>query len=69
MDCDELTNDMKKKNLQLLIFMVAKRDGMIKSRGVAHGGYQRVYTDKYDVSSPTPDFYSLKHVYAVAIKE
>ena len=66
---DSLTEDVKKKALPLLMFMVMKRNGTLKSRGVENGSKQRVHIDKNEVSSPTPDFCSLKHACAVASKE
>ena len=66
---DELTQDQKDKALPILMFMVLKRNGALKSRAVANGSVQRLYTDKEDVSSPTPDFYAFKYVAAVIGKE
>ena len=66
---ESLTEEMKKRALPLLMFMVLKRKGVLKSRGVANGSRQRVHADKNEVSSPTPDFYSLKHACGVAAKE
>ena len=40
------TKDMKSKALPLLIFMVAKRNFIIKSRVVANGGAQKICTVK-----------------------
>ena len=60
---------MKDKALPILMFMVLKRSGEIKSRGVVNGSYERVHTDNVECASPTPDFYALKHVCATAAKE
>ena len=49
--------------------MVLKINGEIKTRGVANGSVQRVYTNKEDCSSPTPDFYAFKYIYAVIALE
>ena len=68
-DCTSITQEMKDKALPILMFMVMKRNGEIKSRGVANGSFQRVYTDKADCSSPTPDFYAFKYIVAVIAKE
>ena len=43
---ESLTREMIDKALPMLIFMVLKRSGEIKSRGVANGSYERLYTDK-----------------------
>ena len=66
---DKLTQQMKDKALPILMFMVMKRNGLLKTRGVADGSVQRLYTDKDSVSSPTPDFYSFKYICAVIAKE
>ena len=49
--------------------MVLKRNGEIKTRGVANGSVKRVYTNKDDCSSPTPDFYDFKYICAVIALE
>ena len=46
-----------------------KRNGLLKSRGVANGSLQRLYTNKDDCSSPTPNFYAFKYMIAVVAKE
>ena len=68
-DYTSITQEMKDKALPILMFMIMKRNGDIKSRGVANGSFQRVYTDKADCSSPTPDFYAFKYIVAVIAKE
>ena len=40
--CDSISEDVKRKALPLLMFMVLKRNGEIKSRGVSNGSLQRV---------------------------
>ena len=65
----ELTQDMKDRALPILMFMIMKRNGMLKSRGVSNGSLQRLYTNKDDCSSPTPDFYAFKYITAVIAKE
>ena len=60
---------MKDRALPILMFMIMKRNGMLKSRGVANGSLQRLYTNKDDCSSPTPDFYAFKYIIAVIAKE
>ena len=64
-----LTQEMKDKALPILMFMIMKRNGLIKTRGVADGSKQRVYTDKNDCSSPTPDFHAFKYMVAIIAKE
>ena len=51
-----LTQEMKNKALPILMFMIMKRNGLIKTRGVADGSKERVYIDKNDCSSPNPGF-------------
>lgn len=51
------------------MFMVLKRNGDLKTRGVANGSVQRLYTNKEDVSSPTPDYYAFKYLCAVSAME
>ena len=45
---DSLTKRMKNEALPLLMLMVAKRNGIIKSRGVANGSAQKIHTIKED---------------------
>jgi len=68
-DYKSLSQKQKDIALPILMFMVKKRSGDIKTRGCANGSVQRIYTDKYSVSSPTPDFYAFKNVCAVIAKE
>ena len=49
--------------------MVLKRNGEIKSCGVANGSLQRTHADKDDCTSPIPYFQSLQFVAFVAAKE
>ena len=65
----KLTQKMKDCALPILMFMIMKRNGLLKSRGVANGSLQRLYTNKDDCSSPTPDFYAFKYMIAVIAKE
>ena len=55
-DYASLTQEMKDTALPIFMFMIMKRNGDLKSRGVANGSLQRVYTNKDDCSSPTPAF-------------
>ena len=66
---DSLTEEQKSRALPMLMFMVMKRNGIIKTRGVVNGKNQRIYHDRNEFTSPTPDFYAVKHVCAVAAKE
>ena len=68
-DYNTITDEMKDKALPILMFMVLKRNGLLKTRGVADGSVQRVFTDKNDVSSPTPDFYAFKFICAMIARE
>ena len=47
---DRLTQTQKDRALPILMFMIMKRNGDIKTRGVANGSLQRVYTNKDDCS-------------------
>ena len=66
---NKLTQEMKDKALPILMFMILKQNGELKTRGVANGSYQYIYTNKDDCTSPTPDFYSFKYVCTVIAKE
>jgi hypothetical protein len=68
-DYEKLSQEAKDKALPILMFMVLKRNGSLKTRGCANGSVQRLYTNKEDVSSPTPDFYAFKFVCAVIARE
>ena len=64
-----LIEEMKKRSMPILIFIMAKRNGIIKSRGIAHSRYQHSYMSKEKYSSLTPDFYAFKFVCMVIAKE
>jgi hypothetical protein len=66
---NNLSQEDKDKALPILMFMVLKRNGLLKTRGCANGSVQRLYTNKEDVSSPTPDFYAFKFIAAVIARE
>ena len=68
-DYSSLTQEMKDRALPILMFMIMKRNGDLKSRGVANGSLQRLYTNKDDCLLPTPDFYAFKYIIAVIAKE
>ena len=68
-DYNTLNQDAKDKVLPILMFMIRKRNGMLKTRGCANGSVQRLYTSKEEVSSPTPDFYAFKFICAVIARE
>ena len=68
-DYDSLTEEMKDKALPLLLFMVMKRSGDLKTRGVTAGNRQRACTDKNECSSPTLDFFVFKCLCALFAKE
>jgi len=67
-DYKSLSQEKKDKALPILMFMVKKRNGDIKTRGFANGSVQRINTDKNSVSSPTPELYAFKYVCAVIAK-
>ena len=66
---NKLSQEMKHKALPLLMLMILKRNGEIKSRGCANGSYQTVCTENNERASPIPDFYSVKHACGVVAKE
>ena len=66
---ESLSQEMKDRALPLLMFMVMKMTGELKSRGCARGDVQKLCADKNETSSPTPDFYYLKHVCGMISKE
>ena len=64
-DYDALTPRQKKMALPILMFMIMKRNGELKTRGCADGRPQRLWTDKATVSSPTPAIECIKYILAV----
>ena len=68
-DYDSLTAEQKRNALPILMFMVEKRNGILKTRGCADGRRQRLWTDKNDVSSPTPSIESIKYILALIALE
>ena len=68
-DQDSLTAEDKKFALNVLMFMTQKRDGKIKSRGCVDGRPQRLWTNKEDVSSPTPHIESVKYTCGIDAAE
>jgi hypothetical protein len=66
---ESLTEKQKKFALNILMFMVMKRDGKLKTRGCADGRPQRLWTRKQDVSSPTPTNESLRYVLVIIAME
>lgn len=66
---NKLTQEMKDHALLFLMFMIIKRNGDLKSRGVADGHVQCLYTDKNGCSLPTLEFYAFKYIVAVIAKE
>ena len=64
-DYNTLNQEAKDKALSILMFMILKKNGMLKTRGCANGSVQRLYTSKEEVSSPTPGVYAFKLIYTV----
>ena len=50
---NDLTEKEKKRAMDILIFLVQKRSGNIKSRTVANGSTQRAYIDRDEAAIPT----------------
>ena len=67
--CKPITSDVKHKALPLLVFVVSKWSGELKSRGVANGSLQRVRIEKIECSSSAPHRFSFKHFYEMIEKE
>ena len=53
LDVNSLTPQERKKAMEAVIFMVEKRDGVIKTRLCANGSIQRTWMMKDDAASPT----------------
>ena len=68
-DYESLSATDKRNALPILMFMVLKRNGDLKSRGCADGRPQRLWTDKHAVSSPTPAIEALKYILAIIAVE
>ena len=62
---ESLTAQQKKWALPILLFTVMKRNGTLKSRACKNGCQQRLWTNKEQVSSPTPSIDSLKYTIIV----
>jgi hypothetical protein len=62
---ESLTPKQRKLSLPILMFMTMKRDGTLKTRGCADGRPQRLWTNKQDVSSPTPAIECIKYILAI----
>ena len=60
---------MKDRALPLLMFMVLKINGDLKTRVVSNGIKHLLCTNKNDFISLTSNFYALKHVCAEIDKE
>ena len=67
-DYDKLSQEDKDKALPLLMLIVLKRDGILKSRGVANRKLQKSHSD-IDSASPAPAFCAVKYACATAAKE
>ena len=68
-DYNTLKQEANDKALPILIFMILKRNGILKTRGCVNGSVQRLYTSKEEVSSPRPDFYAFKIIRAVIARK
>eukprot|EP00536_Pseudo-nitzschia_multiseries_P017800 jgi/Psemu1/52590/gm1.52590_g len=64
-DQESISSEDKKWALPILMFMVLKRCGKLKSRGCADGRPQRLWTTKQEVSSPTPTVELIKYILAI----
>ena len=68
-DYDSLSDKKKNRALPMLVFMIVKRNGIIKSYRVANGKNQRMHHNRNEFTSPILDFYAVKYACAVAAKE
>ena len=64
-----LTAQQKKWALPILLFMVMKRNGTLKSRACADGCQQQLWTNKEEVSSPTPSIEAIRYTMIVDAQE
>ena len=62
-----MSQEIKDRALPLIMLVVMKRNGGIKSRGLKFIS-PKIYTDEYERALPTPGFYFLKFVCDVATK-
>ena len=60
---------MKDPALPILMLMIIQSNWLLKSRGVANGSLQRLYTNKDGCSSPMPDLYAFGYIIVVIAKE
>ena len=51
-----LTEEIHIKAFPVLMAMVSKRNGDIKTRCCSHGGFQKTCANREDFASPTPNF-------------
>ena len=68
-DYNKLNQEAKDKALPILMFMILRRNGILKTRGCANGSVQILYTRKEEILSPTPDFYAFKFICTVIARE
>ena len=66
---DDATQEMKDRALLLSMLMGLKRNGYLKTRGVANGSKKCLCADKIECSFPTLDFCAFKHAHGVMAKE
>ena len=66
---ESLTAQQKKWALPILLYMVMKRNGKLKSRACADGRQQRFWTNKEFFSSHTPSIDALKYTMIVDAQE
>lgn len=66
---DSLMSGENKHALPILMYMLVKRDGRLKSRGRTDGRPQRLWTNKQDSPSPTSAIEALKYMLAISAME
>ena len=66
---EKFNNEQKTRALLILILIIIERNRLIKSRGIANRKVQKIHNNRDEFSFPTPDFYAVKYVYAIATKK
>ena len=59
-DYSNPSQEANDKTLQILMFMILKRNELLKTRGCTNGSVQRINTSKEELSSLTSDYYAFK---------
>ena len=68
-DYSKLIQKAKDKASPILMFMMLKRNGLLKTQGCANDSVQRLYRSKEVLPSLTPHFYTFKYICTVIARE